>query len=188
MKIIILRAVVQSWKFTDVYLYIGGETGKLINVGFPQCKTIIMLLIFQSPVPLFLCSSVSCCRRCLRSAKRCCDVLSAPRFLVDVFSFVVHAEFEVGVLSPEEFRWKIFLSEDLEALVLLVSFAWDIVPDSLMVNIVSQTINKHNKMRLGHRRQSLCCLEMQNALSLQSWWTGSLRGQDLCPRTRIGLT
>ena len=26
------------------------------------------------------------------------DVLSAPRFLVDVFSFVVHAKFEVGVL------------------------------------------------------------------------------------------
>ena len=26
------------------------------------------------------------------------DVPSPPRFLVDVFSFVVHAEFEVGVL------------------------------------------------------------------------------------------
>ena len=37
------------------------------------------------------------------------DVPSAPRFLVDVFSFVVHAEFEVGVLAPEEFRWKILL-------------------------------------------------------------------------------
>ena len=35
------------------------------------------------------------------------DVPSAPRFLVDVFSFVVHAEFEVGVLAPEEFRWKL---------------------------------------------------------------------------------
>ena len=35
------------------------------------------------------------------------DVLSAPWFLVDVFSFVVHAKFEVGVLVPEEFRWKI---------------------------------------------------------------------------------
>ena len=48
------------------------------------------------------------------------DVPSAPRFLVDVFSFVVHAEFEVGVLPPEEFRWKIFLGEDLEPLVVLV--------------------------------------------------------------------
>ena len=48
------------------------------------------------------------------------DVPSAPRFLVDVFSFVVHAEFEVGVLAPEEFRWKIFLGEDLEPLVVLV--------------------------------------------------------------------
>ena len=48
------------------------------------------------------------------------DVPSAPRFLVDVFSFVVHAEFEVGVLAPEEFRWKIFLGKDLEPLVVLV--------------------------------------------------------------------
>ena len=32
------------------------------------------------------------------------DVPSAPRFLVYVFSFVVHAELEVGVLAPEEFR------------------------------------------------------------------------------------
>ena len=48
------------------------------------------------------------------------DVPSAPRFLVDVFSFVVHAEFEVGVPAPEEFRWKIFLVEDLDPLVVLV--------------------------------------------------------------------
>ena len=40
MKIIILvRAVVQSWNFALFDLHIGGETGKLINVGFPQCKT-----------------------------------------------------------------------------------------------------------------------------------------------------
>ena len=63
---------------------LSGETGNLINVGFPQCKTIIMPLIFQSLVP------VSCNRRCLRCAMlRFC----APRFLVDVFSFVVHGEF-----------------------------------------------------------------------------------------------
>ena len=48
------------------------------------------------------------------------DVPSAQQFLVDVFSFIVHAEFEVGVLAPEEFRWKIFLGEDLEPLVVLV--------------------------------------------------------------------
>ena len=41
-------------------------------------------------------------------------------FLVDVFSFVVHAELEVGVLASEEFRWKIFLGEDVETLVVLV--------------------------------------------------------------------
>ena len=48
------------------------------------------------------------------------DVPSTPRFLVDVFSFVVHAEFEVGVLALEEFRWKIFPDEDLEPLVVFV--------------------------------------------------------------------
>ena len=36
-----------------------------------------------------------------------------------------------------------------------VSFAWEIVRDSPMVNFDSQTMNKHIKMRLGHRRQSL---------------------------------
>ena len=48
------------------------------------------------------------------------DVPSAPLFLVDVFFFVVHAEFEVGVLAPEECRWKILLGEDLEPLVVPV--------------------------------------------------------------------
>ena len=48
------------------------------------------------------------------------DVPSTLRFLVDVFSFVVHAELEVGVLALEEFRWKISLGEDLEPLVVLV--------------------------------------------------------------------
>ena len=48
------------------------------------------------------------------------DVPSTLRFLVDVFSFVVHAEFEVGVLALEEFGWKIFPVEDLEPLVVLV--------------------------------------------------------------------
>ena len=47
------------------------------------------------------------------------DILSASRFLVDDFSFVVHAEFQVGVLALEEFRWKLFLGEDFEALVVL---------------------------------------------------------------------
>ena len=74
------------------------------------------------------------------------DVPSTPRFLVDVFSFVFHAEFEVGVLAPEEFWWKIFLGEDLElygaTCCACVSFAWEIVRDSPMINFVSQTMNK----------------------------------------------
>ena len=40
-----------------------------------------------------------------------------------------------------------------------LSFAWEIVRDSPMVNFHSQTMNKHIKMRLGHRRRSLCCPE-----------------------------
>ena len=44
---------------------------------------------------------------------------SALRFLVDVFSFVVDAEFKFGVLALEEFRWKIFPCEDLQPLVVL---------------------------------------------------------------------
>ena len=77
------------------------------------------------------------------------DVPSAPRFLVDVFSFVVHAEFEVGVLAPEEFRWKIFLGEDLESLVVLVCHLHGkLFVIHRWVNFVSQTMNKH----FGHRR------------------------------------
>ena len=41
MKIIILRAVVQSWNFADFDLYIDSGT-----VAFPHCKTIKMPLIF----------------------------------------------------------------------------------------------------------------------------------------------
>ena len=44
-----------------------------------------------------------------------------------------------------------------------VSFAWEIVRDSPMVNFHSQTMNKHIKMRLGHRQRSLCCPETLNA-------------------------
>ena len=69
---------------------------------------------------------------------------SAPRIVVDVFFFIVHAEFEVGVLAPEEFRWKIFLDEDLEfygaTCCTCVSVAWEIVRDSPTVNFDSQTM------------------------------------------------
>ena len=109
MKIIILQAAetLQTLIYTSM-----GKTGKLINLGFPQCKMIIVPLIFQSPVPLSLVVGVA--------FAVLSDVLSAPLFLVDIFSFIVHTEFEVGVLAPGEFQWKIFLGEDLEPLVVLV--------------------------------------------------------------------
>ena len=68
--------------------------------------------IFQSPVPLSLAVGVA--------FAVLSDFLSAQRFLVDVFSFVVHAEFRVGILAPEEFRWKILLGEELQPLVVLL--------------------------------------------------------------------
>ena len=58
LKIIIVRAIIQSWNFADFDLHISA------GIGFRQW-TIIMPLI---PIS---CSSVSCCRRCLRCAKRC---------------------------------------------------------------------------------------------------------------------
>ena len=78
LKIIILRPVIQSWNFADFDLYICGETVKLRNLGFRQCKTIIIPLI---PIS---CSSVSCCRRCLRCANRCsfCSTVSCWRLLL----------------------------------------------------------------------------------------------------------
>ena len=109
MKIIILQAAetLQTLIYTSMR-----KTGKLINLGFPQCKMIIVPLIFQSPVPLSLVVGVA--------FAVLSDVLSAPWFLVDVLSFIVHTEIEVGVLAPGEFWWKIFLGENLEPLVVLV--------------------------------------------------------------------
>ena len=70
-KIIIVRAVIQSWNFADFDLHIS------IRMGFRQW-TIIMPLI---PIS---CPSVSCCRRCLRCAKRCsfCSAVSRWRLLL----------------------------------------------------------------------------------------------------------
>ena len=36
-----------------------------------------------------------------------------------------------------------------------VTFAWEIVRDSPMVNFHSQTMNKHSRMRLGHRHRKM---------------------------------
>ena len=111
LKIIILRAVIQSWNFADFDLYICGETGKLRNLGFRQCKTIIMPLI---PIS---CSSVSCCRRCLRCAKRCsfCSAVSCWRLLLCCSRWIWSRR-----SRSRGVQWKIFLGEDLEPLVVLV--------------------------------------------------------------------
>ena len=96
-KIIIVRAIIHSWNFAVFDLYIGGETDRLRNLGFRQCKTIRTPLIPISYSPLSLVVGIT--------FAVLSDVPSAPRFLVDVFSFVVHAEFEVGILQ------RIFISQ-----------------------------------------------------------------------------
>ena len=75
------------------------------------------------------------------------NVPSAPGFLVDVFSFVVHAESEVGVLAPEEFRWKIFLGKDLEPLVVLVLWRMRLVDKSSLHGCRAR-INRDHRARL----------------------------------------
>ena len=94
-KIIILRAVIQRWNFADFDLYIGGETRKLRNLGFRQCKTIIMPLI---PISY---SSVSCCRRCLRCAQRCsfCSEVSCWLLLLRCSRWIWSRH------SPEDFHF-----------------------------------------------------------------------------------
>ena len=81
--------------FADFDLYIGGETGKLRNLGFRQCKTIIMPLI---PISY---SSVSCCRRCLRCAQRCpfCSEVSCWLLLLRCSRWIWSRH------SPEDFHF-----------------------------------------------------------------------------------
>ena len=79
-----------------------------------------------------------CWRRCLRYAKRCS--------LCFAFVFLDPPAMNFGRLSPEEFQWKIFAGEDFQPLVVLVFLcqsAWEIARDSPIVNVVSQTIEKH---------------------------------------------
>ena len=79
-----------------------------------------------------------CWRRCLRYAKRCS--------LCFAFVFFDPLAMNFGRRSPEEFQWKIFAGEDFQPLVVLAflcQFAWEIARDSPIVNVVSQTIEKH---------------------------------------------
>ena len=95
-------------------LYIGGETDKLRNLGFLQCKTIIMPLIPISYSPLSLVVGIA--------FAVLSDVPSAPWFLVDVFSFVVHAEFEVGILQ------RILISQTTDSHFANYRFSFRFVP------------------------------------------------------------
>ena len=90
------------------------------------------------------CSSVSCCRHCLRCAKRCslCSAVSYWRLLLRCSRWI----------SSRRSRFRGVSVENLPrrgvgaACRACVSFALEIVRDSPMVNIVSQTMNKHNSL------------------------------------------
>ena len=60
------------------------------------------------------------------------DVSSAPRFLVDVFSFVVHAEYEVGILQ------RIFISQTTDSHFANYRFSFR----KLQI-LISQTTDSH---------------------------------------------
>ena len=107
------------------------------------------------------CSSVSCCRRCLRFAKRCylCCAVSCWRLLFRCSRWISSRRSRSRGVSVENLPRRGIGATCCAC----VSFALEIVRDSPMVNFDSQTMNKHIKMRLGHRRRSLCCLETQNA-------------------------
>ena len=137
---IILRAVIQSWNFADLDLYIGGETGELRNLGFRQCKTIIMPLI---PIS---CSSVSCCRRCLRCAKRCsfCSAVSCWRLLLRCSRWIWSWRSRSRGVSVINLPGRGFGATCCA--YVSIAITWKLC-----------------FTRLGHRRRSLCCLETQNA-------------------------
>ena len=60
---------------------------------------------YASDIPIF-CSSVPLSLAVGGAFAVLSDVLSAPRFLVDVFSFVVHVEFQVGFSLQRNFGGK----------------------------------------------------------------------------------
>ena len=94
-------------------------------------------------IPVY-CSSVSSCRHCLHCAMRCslCSTVSCwpllPHCSCWIWSWHSHSwRVSVETLSVRGF-WATCCA--------CVSFAWEFVRDSPMVNIVSQTMNKHNSL------------------------------------------
>ena len=75
-------------------------------------------------------------------------------FSASQLSSSIYAPMDFNRSSPEEFQWKIFLGEDLQApevlAVLAVSFGWEIIRDSQMVNIREL---KHEDFLRRRRRQ-----------------------------------
>ena len=92
---------------------------------------------------LFLCSSVSCCRRCLRWAKRCsfCSANSCWRLLLRCSHWISSR----CSRSREILGGKCYSARNCSHLLCCccVSFVWEIARDSSIVNTVSQTMNKH---------------------------------------------
>ena len=88
------------------------------------------------------------------------NVLHAPRVFVVVFYSVVRAEFQVGILAPEKFRWKSSparISSNLVYLALLSSLLMSVIcmrNCSWFIRRISSSWIKHDS--------TPCCLETQN--------------------------
>ena len=130
--------------------------------------------IFQSPVPLFLCLLLSAL------VSLCWAIFSLLRdFLFTSSPSLFTLNFKSAFSLQRNFSEKSYSARNCSHLLCCcyVSFVWEIARDSPIVNTVSQTMNKHisfswinMKMRPGYRRQSLCCLETQNAPWHNATW------------------
>ena len=84
------------------------------------------------------CSSVPCCRRCLRCGKRCsfCSAVSCWHLLLRCWRWIWSQRSRTRGVLVENLLGQGFGATCCAC----VSFAWEIVHDSLMVNFVSLVI------------------------------------------------
>ena len=93
---------------------------------------------------LFLCSSVSCCRRCFRCAKRCslCSAISCWHLLLRCSGWISSRRSRSRGISVENLTRR-GIAATCMLCCCYVSFVWKIARDSPIVNTVSQTMSKY---------------------------------------------
>ena len=107
------------------------------------------------------------------------DVPSAPRFLVEVFSFVVHAEFEVGILQS------IFISQTTDFHFVSFHFVSQTTV-SLKIERVDKIHPLHSNMLFGK------ILSFSNkyatVVTQFDWIKGTISASRLYPCTALNMT